>query len=575
MHPLIAPQPVTLPQVAEAAVDAGVTWGGTLANAAQGRFRRPQYLVPREQPSSFADFKADALRDMRDMALVIFGITIAVYKIGPVASYPLIFWCFFQAWVSKKDYFWAGVALVLVNTPGLLFTEWEGLSSQYTLPRIPLGFATLFPSDVFVIILYLKAMRARWIQGFVLSRHAIFLGIYLGLIMIPTSFFEGGDLKLIFNQGRTLFAYSGVAYAIATLWRSPEDTLKLVYALLPIAIFVIFCQYFLLATGLQFVGIVDPKSIQYVVNNTASGDQRALIYGEFIFLAVFLGGNIILRQPRYEIFPGVGGLIVGVFYLSVLLSATRSWISMCGVVIILMNFRGRISGSRFVQTIGVGILIVAIGISFGFISIDYLERNVFARFGAGLGSLLGGSEGEALANSGEVKDTLASRLENEFPKAWAAIMESPFFGFGLSEKYMRSRSSDIGFFNVILLVGFAGFAIFVPTFLLYIFKTHRSADTLPVGSLGRDTILALNALLYMMLLGFISTYDFFLPRQEAYLNLAVYLGASEAALGRRYYKPNEMPKAVREREEKETAATKGLKKAPKRARWRGGLPQTA
>jgi len=57
--------------------------------------------------------------------------------------------------------------------------------------------------------------------------------------------------------------------------------------------------------------------------------------------------------------------------------------------------------------------------------------------------------------------------------------------------------------------------------------------------------------------------------------LAIYLGASEAALGRRYYKPNEMPKAVREREEKESAATKGLKKAPKRARWRGGLPQTA
>lgn len=544
MHPLIPQHQATLPQVAEAGVGAGASWGGASANPAQGRFQRPKILVPPLEVSSPAGFRQEVLLDIRDMSLLIFAITIAVYKVGAVGTYPLFFWCFYKAWVSKKDYFWAGVALVLVNSPGLLFTEWEGISSRFTLPRIPLGFATLFPSDVFVIILYVKAIRAKWVQGFVLSRHAIFLGLYMVLIMIPVSFLEGGDIKLLLNQGRTLFAYSGAAFAIATLWRSPEDTVKLIYALLPVAIFVIFCQYFVISTGVQFVGILDPQATLFVVNNTASDDKRAIIYGEMIFLVVFLGGNLLLRQPRYELFRGLGGLIVGVFYLSVLLSATRSWIGMCGMAIILLNFRGKVSGSRFLSMLGVGILLVTIGLSFGLISIDYLETNVFARITDGLGTLFGGDSGGNVASGGQAKDTLASRLENEFPKAWAAIVESPIFGYGLSGTYIITRSADIGFFNMILLVGFAGFAIFVPTLIIYIIKSRRVASTLPIGTLRRDIVLMLHALLCMMFLGFMSTYDFFLPRQASYLLLAIFIGAGEQAIGRRYYKSNPAPSTL-------------------------------
>ena len=309
------------------------------------------------------------------MLVILIGSIITVYK-APSLRYPFFGALLIWLWRSDKAYIWLALLMVYTNVPALLFYHTEA-TSPYRLPLFGFGAGSLSLQDVMVLLALAKALRTPNRRPMLLVKHTVFLGLYVGLITLPASFLFDTDAATVFNILRSLVWYVNI-YSFAQLIRNPRDVVRMSYVLLPVALIVLAAQAYVIQTGTQLVGIIDPTLLHVVIKNTTSGENRPIIYGEYVLFVEMITCTIMLLRPHLQVFRPYAMIVIALCYSGFVLAAARGWISIPAVMFVLVFLGDRRSGRIVGRVVLNGILMLIVASISGVLSIDYLERNVFA-----------------------------------------------------------------------------------------------------------------------------------------------------------------------------------------------------
>jgi hypothetical protein len=444
------------------------------------------------------NFKRDVLVDFIQMTILFLASVIAVYKVSPTFRDLFFFIPLILAFRSKKDYFWFAYFFILINAPASFFVN----RFQDAIFRLPyysiIPKFSLTPVDIFLFISIFKAIKTKVKVKFFLNKPLEFFLFYLLLVSIPVSFFLGTDFKGFINSFRSFFFY-GIIFSYLRLITSKEQIIKFGYLTVPFTILIIFDQLFLLNTGNYFITLFDPSMLGFKVLNNLTMEVRAIMEGVLIVFYTLIFGFQISNIRKYEIFPGFANVPIFLAIACFFLSATRAWMMMGSIAIIGYIFLSA-KGMKFTLQVSIiGVFLVAILISSGFIQQKSID-SIATRFGE-LGKM---------ASSGNLKQgTFADRIQNDIPHVLKGLTNSPVLGVGLSRYMKRYYSSDVGFINTLLIYGIVGFPIFLFYLFRYMFFLNRYRKEPRFDPLEKNILISLLLGLCGMMIGYFFTWDFF------------------------------------------------------------------
>lgn len=402
------------------------------------------------------------------------------------------------AFISKKDYFWFAYFFILISSPIGFFAN-RTQDAFLRLPMYPIsGGFSLWLMDIFLFISIFKAFRKKVKVKFLLNKPLEFFLFYLIIISIPVSFMLGTELKPFVNTLRSFFFY-GIIFSFIRLINQKEELLKFGYLLVPYAILIIIDQLYMINHSSGFISFFDPSTVGEFVRNSISGEVRAVVRGVLIVFYTFIFGFQIVNSRKYELFPGFSYVLIFLAIASFVLSATRSWITI-GVISIIVYILLSQKGLKFAFKIAiVGFMLFIATISSGIVDSRFLE-NIYLRYAV---------IGQAAA-TGNLRsaDTFSGRIDEDIPKVMKGVSESPLLGVGMSKYLKKHYSSDVGFMNTLLIYGVIGFITFLFFLLrqLYLLNLFRKrADSI----LDKDFFTSLIICLIGMLIGYFFTWDFF------------------------------------------------------------------
>ena len=107
------------------------------------------------------------------------------------------------------------------------------------------------------------------------------------------------------------------------------------------------------------------------------------------------------------------------------------------------------------------------------------------------------------------------------------IKHSPLVGFGFSVITMNHYDDDFGFLNTILMFGFIGFALFLVFFYRMISMLSSFLRRLKNGSAYRSSMKLMIAVWVSILIGYLSTWDFFTMYFNKVFFMALIIAVSE------------------------------------------------
>jgi len=438
-----------------------------------------------------------------DFVLICFHLLVSVYFV--YFSKPLYRDVFFLIplilfWYSKKNYFWFAYFFILLNEPGWFFFT----TSIKELHRLP--YYTVLPSmsftliDLFVILALVKAIIKGKRKSFVFSKPLRLLLVYFVLFSLPLTLLFKTDLASFANSLRSLTYYS-VIVSFYWLARDEREVYAFGYLLVPCLAVVIANQFYLMFTGDYLISLVSAEVSTNVIRNSVSGEIRPVMRAVLIVFSCLFFGMLLSKSKEYEIFRGLGEMIILIAAASFFLSATRSWISITLLSLTSFFFMStRRTGliARFSLIVGVSLAIL---INLRVISLDYFERNIWERYVPVARALLHGS----LSGT----DTFVNRVETDLPKTVSGLKMSPIVGVGLSTEFTEHYSNDLGFLNTILLFGTAGFVLFLHFLFSFYARLRICSKFTHSKPNSQHIFVALRAISLGVFLGYCLTWDFF------------------------------------------------------------------
>ncbi len=233
---------------------------------------------------------------------------------------------------------------------------------------------------------------------------------------------------------------------------------------------------------------METRSTPYGINTVVF----SFLYG-LMLLSVHNRNNISIASYSY------GAFLVVATVFSVLLSATRGFIFVFAAILIVVSPHLVIRFRNIAITLGIIIVLLNILGSFG-LGIDYFYRNTIARVMLTVAPALSGQGLSQIDTSGR---------NLEIPIVLETIKGSPLIGYGISTKTLVSLNNNFGGLNSFIMFGILGVILILFLLLRWVVKLNRELKYIPKTSVHYAMGHVVFAALIGMLLGYITTYDYF------------------------------------------------------------------
>ncbi len=447
---------------------------------------------------SWSIFRREFFKDLA-LLLVLFLLSFLFVYFLPQSFSKLFFLgLLFLFFFSKKNYFWFAYFFILVEGPGYLFADFSG-QSQYRLPLYSFlpGFS-FTPLDFFVILALLKAILGGKRTELRLRKPLILISLYVIFSFVTTSFIFGTSIEILAWNLRWVFYYT-IIISFSYLVTKRDEIYRFMLLIFPSVFFILFTQIYFITTGVEFINLFNP-GFRGVALNLLTGELRPLMGGVLLGFFSFIFSLVLLENKDYKQSKWYLYILVVVSFFSIFISATRVWFVMflfiLGGYMLVSNKKVRSSAN----IVFISFLIVAILVSSGLISRDFLVQSSWGR----VSQVFDIARGDVSS-----VDTASRRFYTQMPIILNIIKQNPFIGYGLSNVTKRYYNNNLGFVNTILMFGFFGFFLFIYFFIKYFVMIQTATKRLTNNNPFRTPLKVMAIAWAGILIGYFSTWDFF------------------------------------------------------------------
>lgn len=390
-----------------------------------------------------------------ELSLYVLIAVFLVYFI-PVTINRLVFLALLPVvWFSKRDYFWIVFFFILLERPSGLFSG--GLKDDpyrlpiYTLgPGISFALYELYILVIFFKTLFLKRFRNNSSKPFFQKELKILLLLYVILILISPLMGMGvNSLSNVIKLSLSLTLF----YSLFRLINSEEELIRFIKVIFPFAFIALFLQIYYLINGEDIVALVKPgmrEIYDELETNTAQSWIRPIEMGHAM-LITFTATLWLLLKRHSEFRKPYLILINMTSFLVIFLTGTRSWIVAfsIGYLIFFIIAGRKISGILIRSVLSIIAFIIILN------TIPVLNKQIKNSWSRVI-TVEKILEGDITAGG------TASRFDIRAPRVMEGFLSSSILlGAGFSNLFYNYADGHVGYHNILLNAGFAGFAIFV------------------------------------------------------------------------------------------------------------------
>jgi hypothetical protein len=411
----------------------------------------------------------------RSIAIVVlFALMIYMVYVAPIGTEKLFCLILFVIfWYSKANYFWFAFFLIISAFPAGLFSE-TSASAIRRLPIFsPMPKVSFSVMDIFLILALLKAIiKGKKVnyRDILKLKNIFFIFPYI----IIVSFFHGLTIKLFLNSTlRGLFFYS-LIYSFPALIYDRKEVYKFMLMFFPFVFIEFMTQIYSINADDKFANIFNPGVMENVYNSV-TGEIRAIPDGFLTVRLAYIFAFVMLECKEKFIPKYYSIIIILVSLTTALLSATRSAIVMFILIFIFYFLLVVKKKPNIFMQLFITIIIMITILDFAnVINLNDFLGSSYKRF-IGMVSIQEGSV--------QTEDTFDYRINTRLPILIEAISNSPFIGYGLSDKYYLYCDSHLGGLPIGLLqAGFIGYSLYI-FFIVSIFKKcFRYIKKIPVNN---------------------------------------------------------------------------------------------
>lgn len=378
----------------------------------------------------------------------LFFLLVLVYYILPVPFRYLTSIAILILFIlSGRDYWWLALFFILYSSPWGLFTE----NTRDAVVGIPLfsvgsGFSFSF-TQIFFIIAFLKAlyMNPRFNSGF--RSPFILIFIYFGFLLFLAIVY--GTKPGIIIDDLKVAIFWGFVFVFPSLIRTPSEVYKFLFLVLPVVFLVFIDAVYFLFTGGEYLYYLiysaSPlRDFELMAGLDPEANIRFALYGWHAVLLGFITSLALAQIDRkHSLFLYLTSITA---FAVVMISATRSWFIIFGLIALYAMWR-----SRRIKTVIVlaGLFLLLFVVLF---SESSISRDIF---GGSMKRIMTvfeiNREGYFLPESVETK------YSYRLPPQLELIRQNPVTGWGFTE---NRGDVDVGIFGHLVEVGLAGLALF-------------------------------------------------------------------------------------------------------------------
>jgi len=405
-----------------------------------------------------------------------------VYYTSPGINRLYFLLLLFLFWLSKKDYSWFVFAFILIAKPALLFHG--GLATD--IHRIPFYKITTGVSfdffDLFFITSFIKALARGKRTKLILRKPLIYLLLYL-IFLFLISFFYGMNFELLTSSFRKFIVFT-LFISFPYLVYKKEDFFKFIHLVFPIMFLIIFSQLLYLYTGNNLYSVMTAKGTSSII-------QLQEIQGHSTFIRPMAGGEMLiffslifsLFLIEKKDYPGKKSylyIILGLSILSIFISATRSWIVMFAIILLLYSIFIVKKKARLL--FNTSLIMLILFFSYLFIPrFAYSVDNTWRRVST-IEYLIGGD----VTAGGTLQ-----RIDKRLPKVLEGFGKNPIFGWGFSATCEKYYDQHVGNFNLLMQVGVVGEILFLYFWFMHFNMTFTTNKYLSYNNSFKSSILVL------------------------------------------------------------------------------------
>lgn len=424
---------------------------------------------------------------------------VAVYFIGGGIRNILFLPLLYLAFRSEKKFFWFAYLFLLLNTPAFFFAR----TTVDALHRLPLysvisGISFAF-TDLLLIVLAFTTLQD-WFarRKLIVATNVKLIGFYFLLISLPLTFLFGTSILDFANKLRFVAFYAGIPIAFSVLG-SKENIYRFIYLMVPYIFIIIADQFYVVYTGIHYVETLDYGAVRFMPNSETGG-IRPIPGGINILLLTMIFGLFMDKESR--LFRGFGELLFAAGFMAFFISATRTMTAMGIVMLVVFTVLSKNGFKNLLAPIiGFALIFQILTIS-GLLQSQVID-DAMARMEL-FAKLTGGVDTRNVKDL----DTFGNRVENEVPIVMAGIARNPVFGVGLSEYFHAHYNNDVGFFNTILMLGYAGFTLFLLVVANLFLRMYAFRGKMP-DEVSKNQMNGMIAAWAAVMTGYIFTWDFF------------------------------------------------------------------
>ena len=362
-------------------------------------------------------------------------------------------------WKSKNDFFWFAFILILIETPGGLFSGGTA-GDPYRLPLY-----TLFPKvsfgfqEIYFILILLKGLikkQGYLYRSFTYRKQYSILGILL-ILLIIMSLMLGMSFDSLRNTYKSIISISLYVSTIF-VFKNEEDIINFFKTIFPFAFIAIILQLYWMAYNQQLFALFKPGIT--ITQGELSGELKRPIELGVVLLFCFFG-SFLYSGNKARPFSNVYLLVINITcFISILMAATRSWFlgfTITYFFYFYLNYK----------KLGKNVIAVVIALGF-FLIIIFMIPQIRTQVNAASKRL---ATIEELAAGDLTAGGTLSRLTERGPRVMEGFKTSTIIlGAGYSDLYFEYADGHVGFQNILLQSGIIGFTIII-SFALTLFFT--------------------------------------------------------------------------------------------------------
>jgi len=460
--------------------------------------------------------RTHAIREILLMASLLFASFYVVYMASTDISRVFFLLLIVTFLFTKQNYFWFAYFFILVQGPGYLWADYSGISLHRLPMYTPVAGMTFTPIDIFVLFAFVKAMFTGRKVRLGMAKVMIVILAYAVICVVITGLLFGTNIDILAWNLRWVFYYT-LIISLLFLMKKEHEVRQFIVLIFPVVFFILFTQIYYVLSRTEFINLFDP-GFRGVTLNTVTGDLRPVMGGILLVFFCFISALLMLlgddhKIPRFFLYA-----VVVTSFLTVFLSATRVWFIIFSIVFIGYVIASRKKISSTLGIVSVLLLITGGIIYSGVLSHELLVNSTWAR----MRQIFDLARGDFFA-----AQTAMNRIVVQLPVIVNTIKQSPLVGFGFSAITMEHYDDDFGFLNTVLMFGVVGFILFLGFFRRVIAFLASPLKFLDSNGLHRPRLKMMIAVWVSILIGYLTTWDFFTMYFNKVFFMAVIIAVSE------------------------------------------------